>query len=104
MGLTPFVADLRIHPIKSLRGISVAAAELEQRGLKNDRRMMLVDESGRFISQREHAALALVDVAAGEDGWIVHAPSHPDLTVPADSQAESIEVTVWQDKLVARRV
>jgi hypothetical protein len=54
------VVDIAVFPVKSARGISVAAAEVEPRGLKGDRRWMLVDGHGRFVSQREEPRLALL--------------------------------------------
>jgi uncharacterized protein len=54
------VSELYIYPVKGARGIRVGAAELTPRGLRHDRRFMIVDEAGRFISQREVPALALL--------------------------------------------
>src|SRR5437868_4416798 len=91
------VGELRIYPIKSLRGISVMAAELQPRGFEDDRRMMIVDANGRFVSQREHAGLALIGVQQNATGWTVTAPNHSDLHIDATASLESIEVTVWRD-------
>ena len=44
--------------MKSGRGFSVPSAELEPRGLKGDRRWVIADARGRFVSQRELPALA----------------------------------------------
>lgn len=62
------VASLHVHPVKSLRGVSVAAADVGDLGLALDRRWMLVDADGRFLTQREDAGMArlavtLVDAA-----------------------------------------
>ena len=53
-----YLSALHIYPIKSLGGIAMEAATVEMRGLKHDRRWMLVDEAGMFVSQREVAALS----------------------------------------------
>ena len=56
------LAEIRIYPIKSCGGISVASAALEPRGFAGDRRYMLVDERGRFLTQREHPRMATIRV------------------------------------------
>jgi len=98
------VSELRIHPIKSLRGISVQASQLEPRGLAHDRRMMLVDADGRFISQREHAPLALVGVQPTDKGWSVTAPGHEALGIGNVGTGKALNVTVWRDTVSAERV
>ena len=47
------VSQLFIYPIKSLGGIELSSAEVDKRGLKNDRRWMLVDNNNQFMTQRE---------------------------------------------------
>src|SRR5437763_4817657 len=65
--LTPAVAALFIYPVKSCRGVGVSAARMTERGLAHDREWMIVDASGRFVSQRELPALALVRTALSDD-------------------------------------
>jgi uncharacterized protein YcbX len=57
------ITDIFIYPVKSLSGIAVTSSDITDRGLKYDRRWMLVDENMRFISQREHPGLSLLQVA-----------------------------------------
>ena len=47
------LASIHVYPVKSLGGFEVAEARLTDRGLEHDRRWMLVDGNGRFVSQRE---------------------------------------------------
>ena len=53
------LSEIYIYPIKSLGGIRLEKSDITSRGLENDRRFMLVDENGRFLSQREHPQLAV---------------------------------------------
>ena len=53
------LSEIYIYPIKSLGGIRLENSNITPRGLENDRRFMLVDENGRFLSQREHPQLAV---------------------------------------------
>ena len=47
------VRTIYIYPVKSMKGISIEKAFLRQEGILFDRRWMLVDENGKFLSQRE---------------------------------------------------
>ena len=55
------VTSLHCYPIKGCRGHDLDAADVELLGIRDDRRLMVVDASDRFISQREVAALATVE-------------------------------------------
>ncbi len=58
--------SIHIYPIKSLGGVSVAEAVLDERGLQHDRRYMLVTPTGQFITQRTQHQMALIDIAMDE--------------------------------------
>ena len=61
------MTKIYIYPIKSLGGISLQSAKVEERGLQYDRRWMLVDKNGMFLTQREHPQMALLQVNIKED-------------------------------------
>ena len=52
------VIGLFIYPVKSLKGIGLELSEVGNKGLKWDRRWMLVDQNNRFLSHREFPVLA----------------------------------------------
>ena len=54
------LSALTLYPVKSCAGIPLQRAVLDRRGLAGDRRWMLVDASGRFITQRDQPELALI--------------------------------------------
>lgn len=60
------ISELWIYPIKSCKGIRVNRAEVTPKGFALDRIFMVVDSNGKFISQRTHPTLALVEVAISE--------------------------------------
>jgi uncharacterized protein YcbX len=62
------LSEINIYPIKSLGGISLQSSEVEERGLKHDRRWVLVDESNKFFTQRNFPEMALIEVAFDQDG------------------------------------
>lgn len=72
--MTLTLSGLWVHPLKGARGVRVAAAQVGDRGLVDDRRWMLVDDAGVFVTQREHPALALVAAEATPEGLVVRIP------------------------------
>lgn len=95
------ITELHVYPLKSARGIALPSARLDALGISGDRRMMLTDPSGHFITQRElpelarltalpqatHLQLTLSD---GRDMMV--APPHPD---------RRMDVAVWKSVVSA---
>jgi uncharacterized protein YcbX len=101
------IQDLYIYPIKSLAGIRLTEAKVEERGFEYDRRWMLIDKSGMFLSQRAFSVMALLRVTLDADSLSVYHISKPDdvLHIPFDLEGEEISsVTVWDDEMPARLV
>ncbi|KAA0011129.1 MOSC domain-containing protein [Billgrantia pellis] len=69
------ITQLNVYPVKSLRGISLQQAALGVRGLAFDRHWMIVDDVGRFVTQRQMPAMARITVTLGADRLILE---HPD--------------------------
>ncbi len=65
------LASIHVYPIKSLGGYSVAEARLTDRGLEHDRRWMLVDEQGTFVTQRDLPAMACLHCSPQVEGFRV---------------------------------
>ena len=94
----PVLSGIRVYPIKSCGGIPVEEADLGPTGLLDDRRWMLVDGRGGFMSQRGHPRMALVSTRFAHDRLIVGAPGMPDLELPPGEQTEKrVTVEVWGD-------
>lgn len=94
------VSHLYIYPVKSLGGISLKSSEVTARGLKYDRRWMLIDDSNRFISQRTVPQLALLRVSLEQKGLrIFHVQDTGEsLFVPYEPNAHtSMAVQIWDD-------
>lgn len=97
------LSALYYYPVKSMAGIQTSEAAVAARGLAHDRRWMLVDENGVFITQRQHPRLTLVTVLPDRDGWRVQAPGEPDLSLRVPGADESTTVaTVWRDRVDTR--
>ena len=92
------LSGLYVYPIKSCAGISLQRSDLSATGLRHDRRWMLVDETGEFISQRAHPRMALISVRFAPERMIISAPDMDELEVPLYPKAgDSIDVRVWGD-------
>ena len=98
------VSGLNIYPIKSLRGISLERSPVEKRGLRYDRRWMLVDSQGIFLTQRKIARMALFDTEITADGLRVQVHGMPPVDVPFEPQGGTRKVEVWGSIVTARRV
>lgn len=96
------LAAIHVYPIKSCAPLSPAAAEVETRGLADDRRWMLVDDSGRFITGRQVPRTVLLQATPTAAGLRLEAPGVAPFEVarPA-ADATRRAVTVWKDTLDA---
>ncbi len=95
--MTARVSQLHVYPVKSCRGIAVGEAELDDRGFVNDRRWMIVDEFGDYITQREVPQLATIDTRLTHSGIQLG-----EVTIPTDfSDGPRRRVRVWSDVLEA---
>jgi hypothetical protein len=99
---SPCLTGLHVYPIKSARGIAVLEWEIDDFGLRYDRRWMVVDESGTFLSQRSHPRLALVVTSINDGALRIEAPGMPRLETPLDpSPTVETRVRVWNDRCPA---
>lgn len=94
------VGDIRVYPVKGMRGRSVTEADVEPWGLAGDRRWMVIDDRGRFLSQREAPALATIDVALLGNGLRFTAASGSTLDVDEPFDSSVIEATIWRDQVL----
>jgi uncharacterized protein len=95
------ISEINIYPIKSLGGISLTEAIIEQRGLQYDRRRMLVDENGKFLTQREFPKMSTVSISLAEHGLQVSADNFDDLIVPFEVEGERLKVQIWNSNCEA---
>jgi len=101
------VQDIFIYPIKSLGGIRLSEALVEEKGFQHDRRWMLVDEQGLFISQRDHPQLALLSVELCENDLTVFVRTEKtnSINIPLElANGPEILVTIWDDQVLAKVV
>jgi uncharacterized protein YcbX len=99
------VSELFIYPIKSLGGISVRSAIVTSRGLQHDRRWMLVNEHGHFITQRELPKMALLKASVESDGIAVYHHSKESILIPFNCEQKPLQqFAVWDDVCMGQYV
>ena len=80
---------------------------VEERGFEFDRRWMLIDPQGRFVTQRECPRLALLKVQLESDFLKVYSSERPEdyIQIPLILEGyESVEVVVWDDTMLAKKL
>jgi MOSC N-terminal beta barrel domain len=105
------VSEIWIYPIKSCRGIKVSSAVVGKRGFLLDRIFMLIDEEGKFVSQRTQPKMALIDVNIDEKSEVLTitapgmvSPLTIDLKSQPSSGEKSLTCTVWGEDCTAYRI
>ncbi|MHA7815958.1 MAG: MOSC domain-containing protein [Pseudohaliea sp.] len=93
------LAAIYRYPLKSAAGLACEHASLDDFGIAGDRRWLLVDPSGAFLSQRGLPALALLRAVERGDGLSL-AFGGERLTVSRPG-AVARTVTVWGDRVTA---
>ena len=99
------LTQIWIYPIKSLGGISLLSGQVQGKGLKFDRRRMLVDEANTAITQRDHAKMALFKTSISSEHLHVKFGDN-NLKISLDDQdlSRPLDVTIWNDGVKAFEV
>lgn len=91
------VTELWIYPVKSLGGIRISSASVREKGLRHDRRWMLIDEQGKFLTQRNMPGMALFSMAL-DDELLVVSHQGDQLELPMTWGAgTSVSARIWND-------
>ena len=94
MGIT--VSAINVYPVKGLKGIALESAECTDRGIRHDRRWMVVDGEGVFLSQRSHPRMATVWTELTDSALVLSAPDEDSVEISLDPPpAGSMKVQVW---------
>ena len=107
------VTGLYIHPVKSMRAISLQEVELDSLGLAQDRRFMIVRKmtsiygvsSWRFLTQRQCPGFATIDANFNDDGneLILSCKKRKiaiNVSTSRIQNASLIDVGIWEDEVV----
>ena len=109
--MTQFIlTEIWIYPIKSLGGIPLGKAIVQGKGLQFDRRWMLIDHAGVFMTQRVYPEMALfklriqegqIFIAYTKDGKIVSSTGFDMSTTQSDKW---ITARIWDDDVDVQEV
>jgi uncharacterized protein YcbX len=100
---SPLLSAIYRYPVKSMAGNAFERLAVGARGPLHDREWMLVDDSGRFLTQRQLPRMALIATELDADGQLVlRAPEMPEQVV-GQASGPRMEVAVWGDTVQARR-
>ncbi|WP_413700703.1 MOSC domain-containing protein [Psychromonas sp. KJ10-10] len=96
------LTDIYIYPIKSVKAISQPATLVEEKGLSFDRRYMLVDLDGKFITGRTHPQLTQIEVQFSQKKLHLSAPKMVPLVVdPENFSTQTLTSQIWSDEVNA---
>jgi uncharacterized protein len=97
-----YISAIYTYPIKSCGRLSHREIQLDKRGPIWDRRWMVVDSDGIFITQREISALALVQPRFEDGNLAITAPNMSEICVPLEREAGEVwRVQIFKDTCAA---
>jgi uncharacterized protein len=91
------ISALYCYPIKSCAAVPLLEARIDACGIRHDRRLLLTDADGVFLTQREHPRLALIKPEIDGDHLTVVAPEMPTLTLAIVQTGVPHAVRIWRD-------
>ncbi len=94
------LSGIYIYPVKSLRGIPVQEAAVDEFGLVGDRRFLVIDARGLFLTQRAIPRMALVNTALEPQTLLLSAEGAGQVRVSRLSDPGAIRrpVIVWKSE------
>lgn len=95
-----WLSAIYVFPLKSGAPLAVERVQVTARGLAGDRRWMVVDESGAFITGRTEPYLVRVRAEPQGEALRLDAPGMPPVLAYPVSRRET--VTIWRDLVEAR--
>ncbi|MEP6881095.1 MAG: MOSC N-terminal beta barrel domain-containing protein [Dokdonella sp.] len=99
--MKPTLAHINLFPIKSCAPLTPGHAFVESRGLRGDRRWMVVDAEGQFVTARKHSRLVLIRARFDAEALILDAPGMTSLRLTQPLDPEEVRTTIWRDEVIA---
>lgn len=94
------ISELAIYPLKSARQLPLNELVLDEFGPAGDRRWMLVDSDGCYVTQRTLSRLCLVTARPSVVGLVLEAPGMRPLAVRPEGE-RYLPVSIWGERLSA---
>ncbi|HVT32272.1 MAG TPA: MOSC N-terminal beta barrel domain-containing protein [Rhodanobacteraceae bacterium] len=99
--MTSTLSAIHVFPIKSCAPLVLDSAELGPRGLRHDRRWIVTDAEGRFLTGRQQPRLTLLRAVPDGDALDVSAPGMSTLRLETPKTRDRLPVTVWSSNVAA---
>lgn len=92
------LSALHLYPVKSCRGFSVPTAEIDELGFVGDRRFLVVDATGKFLTQRTLPRMARIETKLSAGLLTLSADGAGSVSVPtsSDPSAPLRTVSIWK--------
>ncbi|QIQ21247.1 YcbX family protein [Zophobihabitans entericus] len=92
------VNQLFFYPVKSMQGIALSAGNIQESGFQHDRRFMVTEPDGTFITARQHHHLLLLKIVMLENGIKIVAPNQQSIDAYYSDFSSNPEPTeVWNN-------
>jgi uncharacterized protein YcbX len=103
--MTVKLSGIHIYPVKGLGGITLEQSDCTTRGLRYDRRFMVVDRVDEFVSQREIPKMATIWTAIIGSKLEIAAAERESVSVDIEPRATPTHsVRVWSSHVSAQTV
>lgn len=104
------LSEIWIYPVKSLGGIRLESSRVLDKGLPHDRRWMLVDDQGAFMTQRIYPKMALFSLSIDHQRMTITkrnpttSPASITFNIDVPPLGEIIQTKVWDDEVIVAEV
>ncbi|MBL7816589.1 MAG: MOSC domain-containing protein [Saprospiraceae bacterium] len=99
------LTQINVFPVKSLDGYSPQSAVVEKQGLQYDRRWMITDEKGLFMTLRNNKRMALLKAVVEDNQLLIFEKENPQNGVKLsifDQITEGVmDTEIWDDRVVS---
>lgn len=95
------VTSLHTYPIKGCHRLDHESVAVEPWGFAGDRRWLVTEPDGSFITQREQPRLALIQPNPHPAGLLLSGPGAEPIEVAYPSGGATTSVTVWRSTVAA---
>ena len=90
------------YPVKSLGGNCTKVAKIYPEGMRHDRRWLITDPNGRFITARQYPQMLLWQAHINDQQHLtLTTPQGEHKTVSTQDCVQTTTVTVWKDRFIA---
>ncbi|WP_312241670.1 YcbX family protein [Pantoea sp.] len=97
------LSRLFIHPVKSMRGLQLSHAQVQESGLAFDRIFMITETDGTFITARQYPEMVRFTPAVLPEGLFLDAPDGSRALIRfTDFSADAAPTEVWGNHFSAQ--